>query len=359
MKVASSILLLSYASAVKSDNVLYLTNLTCDESYPVTVSNVDFSCEEGCGFGSSGNFQSSMSYSNIDVEDLYTTALINFTAYTNQSAYTYQVTDAGFTQQMFFGSMVDLCENYTDDSACYLEAGTFSSNFNYSIPSAGDLNQYFSGYTVQSSVKIYDYYNNMALVGDCLALLTTQAPVSESPTYQTVGSDAYFYAFAAAAAILMVYMIPHSSDKKDEKKIDLLNKSFEDNDPDVIERERSVFKGSSRPTYDGGYDFDTEALSPVHEENSLAENKTETEQIVTEEIPWPSRDETAYYLPGAPISEITEDVFAYTSPSEPVVRSPSNEEEAVAVEETVVEKNISNLEDPFSDDRPEEGITIV
>lgn len=323
MKVSTILFL---ATAAQADNVLYLTNLTCDESYSVSVSDISFSCDEGCSFGSSGNLTSSLSYSNLGVQDLYTTAKMNFSAFTNESAYDFQVTDAGFSQQMFFGSMVDLCED-TDDSSCDLDEGNFSANFEYSIPSAGDLNEYFAGYTVESNVRIYDYYNNMGLVGDCVAMLTTAAP-EQTQTYQKVASNtAYFFA-AAAAALALVYLLPTGSNNaNDEKKVDLLNKTFsDDNDVDVIERERSAFKGLSKPSYDGGYDFDPEVLSPVNEETSaisITANKTteedQPEQIVTEEIPWPSKDDSAYDAPDAPISEITQDIITDVIPVDKAV----------------------------------------
>lgn len=320
------------ATAAQADNVLYLTSLTCDASYPVTLSDIEFSCDQGCNFGASGNLTSSLSYANLGVQDLYTTAKMNFTAFTNGSAYDYQVSDAGFSQQMFFGSMVDLCEN-TDDSSCDLDEGNFNANFEYSIPSAGDLNDYFAGYTVQSDVRIYDYYNNMGLVGDCVAMLTTAAP-NQAQAYQKVASNTAYFLAAAAAALALVYVLPLSNkNANDEKKVDLLNKTFsDDNDPDVIERERSVFKGLSKPSYEGGYDFDPEVLSPVNEETpsaiAISENKTtedeQPEQIVTEEIPWPSKDDAAYDAPDAPISEITNDIISDGVP--PAEKSASKEE---------------------------------
>merc|ERR1740129_229965 len=67
--------------------------------------------------------------------------------------------------------------------------------------------------------------------------------------------------------------------------------------------------------HDCGYDFEPDMLSPVHEETTsgLGETKTESEQIVTEEIPWPSKDEHTFDAPDAPISEITQDVLVDSS----------------------------------------------
>jgi len=329
MKV-STLLLVAFTAAAQADDVLYLNDLTCDESYPVTVSDVSFSCEDGCSFGSTGNLDTSLLYSNLGVEDLYTTAVMNFTAFTNQSAYTTQVTDAGFSQQMFFGSMSDLCGNYDDDAACSLDDGNYSASFEYSIPSAGDLNDYFAGYNVQSSIKIYDYYNNMGVLGECTAFFTTDAPV-EATTFQKVSSSTAYFLAAAAAALAIVYLVPRNNNTMDEKTVDLLNKTFsDDNDPDVIERERSVFKGLGKPSYDGGYGFDPEGLSPVHEEN-VCEKSDVSEQIVTEEIPWPSKENTDFDVPDAPISEITQDI---TDVVPEVEKIPSKEEVVAIVENT-------------------------
>merc|ERR1712232_542609 len=128
----------------------------------------------------------------------------------------------------------------------------------------------------------------MNLVGDCLLLLTTEAPVESSNEYQRVHSATRFY-FAAAAAlfIALAFLLP-SSGSNDEKSKHLLQSSFdEENNPDVIERERSVFKkGLPKPDIS---EF-TGQLVSVQEEVAVAM----TENIVTEEIPWPSKDEGSF-----------------------------------------------------------------
>merc|ERR1712183_1073000 len=92
---------------------------------------------------------------------------------------------------------------------------------------------------------------------------------------------------AAALFIALAFLLP-SSGSNDEKSKHLLQSSFdEENNPDVIERERSVFKkGLPKPDIS---EF-TGQLVSVQEEVAVAM----TENIVTEEIPWPSKDEGSF-----------------------------------------------------------------
>jgi len=285
------VLFLSSIPSAYSDN-LYLSNITCDSSYPVTVYDASFRCfAEGCTLGSDASFTAKLSYGNLTSTDLYTTALVDFAAFSNYTAYSAQLTEAGFSQQLFFGNMVDICQNSSGSDNCPYADGNYESSFEYSIPSSGSFDSYFAGFIIEANVNVFDYYNNMDLVGECKVTLSTEYPEEEE--YETAygSSKTYFYLFSSAALIIVAVVAlsgPKKGGDNDGKTDGLLGDSFDsDSELDVIERERSSFKVLNKK--DRGLDYNIDFLASVKEE-SLSGS---IENVITEEIPWPSNDEAS------------------------------------------------------------------
>jgi len=168
MLAVTSILVLFYLRSSLSyrANKLNLAKVSCDENYAVEALKGSFRCDGKCGMGVQGNISGYFTYNNVSSLGVTMDASFQFDAWANS---TFQQLTGGYSpsQQLSFTESFSLCS----DDDCSLDEGDFGIKFAYTIPTTGNLDQFYAGYNITAEYLIYD--QSSGIVGDCIFQFTS------------------------------------------------------------------------------------------------------------------------------------------------------------------------------------------
>jgi len=220
--------LLLFSHAVFSLQYI-LSNLSCSNTLNTVVNDISFECDEYCSLGKKGNFSALISYE--DLESVKLIIQLDFSAiYNTSSSYssTYLSSNTeikNLNESLTFSQYHDICYNNSCNGN-----GQFELNFQYTIPTFGDLNDFIIGTDIQIFLLSFDDYHLDEVIGACQALFSSgtegfQNSATWSSTIHITSniiSSSYFFYGTIAGASLGIIVLFSKCQKKDERD-DIIN----------------------------------------------------------------------------------------------------------------------------------------
>jgi len=212
---------------------LKVSEFACESGYPIEIESFLFNCESNtCTFGTAANFTGWFSYANLTSEYAYASAEVSY---------------AGLSYPLFTDQLLDLCGNYSVvyGGTCPYDDGDYIVEFDFTIPTKGGMDWFFTGYNLKSKIHIYDE-NKTNVLGQCTATVKTTTSSTTTVAdrkYRNPSAAVASVGLLAAIASFLVCKAVTKGDKNefDDKKDELLYGPGGAHGPDEIERARSAF----------------------------------------------------------------------------------------------------------------------